>query len=89
MTSSKTINCEAENANLFNCRQNLQMAADANASSLSLEDAVTEKYCAGSEEDAQALPAHKAIKESAVAFRPGIYTFQKLQCYVYVTIPVF
>ena len=57
------------------------MAAGTNASSLSLEDAVTEKYCVGSEEDAEALPAHKAIKESAVAFRPGIRICSSQNCH--------
>lgn len=39
---------------------------------LSLEAAVRGKYCSDAEgDDPNALPAHKTIKESAIAFRPG------------------
>ncbi len=38
-------------------------------SRLSLEAAIRDKYCSEDERDTQ--PAHKDIKESAIAFRPG------------------
>ncbi len=40
---------------------------------LSLEAAVRDKYCSCADggEDGGQLPAHKTIKESAIALRPG------------------
>ena len=49
------------------------MAVVADAASLSLEDAVKQKYCTEAREEGETLPGHEAIfRESAVAFRPGM-----------------
>lgn len=49
-----------------------EMAVVADAPSLSLEDAVKQKYCAELEEEGEALPGgHAMFKYSAVGFRPG------------------
>jgi len=49
-----------------------EMAVVADAPSLSLEDAVKQKYCADLEEEGETLPGgHAMFKYSAVGFRPG------------------